>query len=145
MTVPTGLIGGPEYLDHNATTPVDPRVVEACLPYLTEHFGNPSSTHAYGQRTHAAVEAARTAVADLLSAAPDEVVFTGGGSEGDTLAIRGAALAHRDRGGHLITQATEHPAVLATLDALHRLHGFRNTVLPVDQHGLVLCLERLTR
>lgn len=137
MTVPNGLIGGPVYLDHNATTPVDPRVVEACLPYLTERFGNPSSSHAYGQHARAAVDAARTAVADLLSCAPGEIVFTGGGCDGDTLAIRGAALAHRDRGTHLITQATEHPAVLATVDALHRLHGFRVTVLPVDQHGLV--------
>src|SRR2546429_1640736 len=118
MTVPSGLIGGPVYLDHNATTPVDPRVVEACLPYLTEHFGNPSSSHAYGQHARAAVEAARTAVADLLDCAPGEIVFTAGGCDSDTLAIRGAALAHRDRGNHLITQATEHPGVLATLDAL---------------------------
>jgi cysteine desulfurase len=137
MTVSSGLTAGPVYLDYNATTPVDPRVVEACLPYLAEHFGNPSSSHAYGQHSKAAVEKARTAVADLLSCAPDEIVFTGGGSETDTLAIRGAALAHRDRGTHVITQATEHPAVLATFDALRRLHGFRVTVLPVDQHGLV--------
>ncbi len=137
MTVPSGLIDGPIYLDHNATTPVDPRVVEACLPYLTEQFGNPSSSHAYGRRAHAAIEAARTAVADLLDATPGEIVFTGGGSDSDTLAIRGAALANRDRGTHLITQATEHPAVLATVDALRRLHGFRVTVLPVDQQGLV--------
>jgi cysteine desulfurase len=137
VTVLNGPDGDPVYLDHNATTPVDPRVVEACLPYLTTHFGNPSSSHAYGQHARAAVDAARTAVAGLLSCAPGEIVFTGGGCDGDTLAIRGAALAHRDRGTHLITQATEHPAVLATVDALRRLHGFRVTVLPVDQHGLV--------
>jgi cysteine desulfurase len=112
-------------------------VVEACLPYLTKHFGNPSSSHAYGRRAHAAVEAARAAVAGLLDCAPTEIVFTGGGCDSDTLAIRGAALAHRDRGTHLISQATEHPAVLATVDALRRLHGFRVTMLPVDQHGLV--------
>lgn len=137
MTVPAGLREGPIYLDYNATTPVDPRVVAACLPYLAEHFGNPSSGHAYGRTAHAAVEAARVAVADLLDCAPGEVVFTGGGSDGDTLAIRGAALANRDRGTHVITQVTEHPAVLATVDALRRLHGFRVTRLPVDHHGLV--------
>jgi cysteine desulfurase len=110
-------------------------VVEACLPYLAEHFGNPSSSHAYGRRTHVAVDTARGAVADLVGCAPGEIVFTGGGSESDNLAIRGAALAHR--GSHLITQATEHPAVLSTVDALRRLHDFRVTVLPVDRHGLV--------
>lgn len=135
MTVPRGLEGGPVYLDHNATTPVDPRVVEACVPYLAEHFGNPSSGHAYGHRAHAAVDAARAAVAGLIDCAPGEIVFTGGGSESDVLAIRGAALAHR--GAHLITQATEHPAVLSTMDALRRLHDLRVTVLPVDRHGLV--------
>lgn len=135
MTVPNGLNDGPIYLDHNATTPVDPRVVDACLPYLAEHFGNPSSTHAYGHTARAAVDTARAAVADLIDATPDEIVFTGGGSDSDTLAIRGAALANP--GSHVITQATEHPAVLATVDALRRLHGFRITVLPVDHHGLV--------
>ena len=137
MTVPNGLRDGPVYLDYNATTPVDPRVVQACLPYLVEHFGNPSSDHAYGRTAHAAVADARAAVADLIDCAAHEIVFTGGGSDSDTLAIRGAALAHRHRGTHLITQATEHPAVLATMDALRRLHGFRVTHLPVDRYGLV--------
>ena len=137
MTAPIGLREGPIYLDHNATTPVDPRVAQACLPYLTEHFGNPSSSHGYGQRARAGVDTARAAVAGLLGCAPEQIVFTGGGSDGDTLAIRGAALANRSRGSHLITQATEHPAVLATMDALRRLHGFRVTLLPVDHHGLV--------
>jgi cysteine desulfurase len=135
MTLPSGLRNGPIYLDYNATTPVDPRVVEACLPYLAEHFGNPSSSHTYGQTAGAAVDTARRAVADLIDAAPEEIVFTGGGSDSDTLAIRGAALANP--GSHVITQATEHPAVLATVDALRRLHGLRITVLPVDQLGLV--------
>ncbi|AYY14587.1 cysteine desulfurase [Actinobacteria bacterium YIM 96077] len=137
MTVPTTLRRGPVYMDYNATTPVDPRVVEACLPYLTDHFGNPSSGHAYGKAAHEAVITARGSVAGLLDCAPDDVVFTGGGSESDTLAIRGAALAHRARGSHIITQATEHPAVLAACDSLARLHGFRITRLPVDDTGKV--------
>ncbi|MEV8437363.1 cysteine desulfurase family protein [Actinosynnema sp. NPDC051121] len=136
MTVPAGL-DGTTYLDYNATTPVDPRVVAACLPYLARHFGNPSSGHAFGRVARDAVESARGSVADLLDCAPDEVVFTGGGSEGDALAVHGAALARRDRGDHVVTQATEHPAVLATCDSLARLHGFRVTRLPVDHHGLV--------
>ncbi|MGQ0842112.1 cysteine desulfurase family protein [Actinokineospora sp.] len=137
MTIPPGLRDGPIYLDHNATTPVDPRVTEACLPYLTHHFGNPSSNHTYGRTADTAVTAARAAVADLLGCTPEEIVFTGGGSDGNTLAIRGAALAHRHRGDHIVTQTTEHPAVLAACDSLRRLHGFRITRLPVDQRGLV--------
>jgi cysteine desulfurase len=137
MSAPLGLRTGPIYLDYNATTPVDPRVLDACLPYLTEHFGNPSSTHAYGRAARAAVDAARAAVAGLLGCAPGEVVFTGGGSEADTLAIRGAALVNRDRGDHIITQETEHPAISATVDALARWHALRVTRLPVDEHGLV--------
>ncbi|CRK57743.1 Cysteine desulfurase [Alloactinosynnema sp. L-07] len=134
MTVPTG---PPVYLDHNATTPVDPRVTAACLPYLTEHFGNPSSGHTYGHRARRAVDTARASVAEFLGCAPGEVVFSGSGSESDTLAIRGAALAARERGDHVITQLTEHPAVIAACDALRRLHGFRVTELPVNGHGLV--------
>lgn len=137
MTIPQGLSHGPIYLDYNATTPVDPRVAEACWPYLTEHFGNPSSGHHYGRGAHAAVDTARSAVAGLLGATPEEIVFTSSGSEANTLAIRGAALAHRDRGNHIITQTTEHPAVLAACDALTRLHGFRVTHLPVNPDGLV--------
>ncbi|WP_436499637.1 cysteine desulfurase family protein [Actinokineospora sp. HUAS TT18] len=132
MTVPTG---PPIYLDHNATTPVDPRVTAVCLPYLTDHFGNPSSGHTYGHTARHAVDTARASVAEFLGCAPDEVVFTGSGSESDTLAIRGAALA--GSGDHVITQVTEHPAVLAACDALRRLHGFQVTELPVDEHGLV--------
>jgi cysteine desulfurase len=135
MPLPRALENGPVYLDHNATTPVDPRVAEAALPYLTAHFGNPSSGHAYGQAARAAVTAARAQVAGLLGCAPDEVVFTGGGSEADTPAIRGAALAHP--GDHVVTQVTEHPAVLAVCESLERLHGFRVTRLPVGETGLV--------
>ncbi|MQA62840.1 MAG: aminotransferase class V-fold PLP-dependent enzyme [Actinophytocola sp.] len=127
----------PIFLDYLATTPVDPRVVQACLPYLTASFGNPASSHAFGQAAAAAVAEARASVAGLLGCAPGEIVFTGGGSEGDTLAIRGAALARRPRRGYVITQATEHPAVLAACDALARLHDYRVTHLPVDEYGLV--------
>jgi cysteine desulfurase len=131
-----GLENGPIYLDYNATTPVDPRVVEAALPYLTEHFGNPSSTHHYARAPRQAVEHARGEVADLLGAHTDEIVFTAGGSDSDTLAIRGAARANRTRGSHVITQATEHPAVLEACRSL-QADGFRLTILPVDHHGQV--------
>jgi cysteine desulfurase len=132
-----GLVGGPIYLDYNATTPVDPAVVEAALPYLQADFGNPSSTHAYADRPRQAVTAARQRLADLLGCIPSELVFTGSGSEADTLAIHGVALALRGRGDHVITQATEHPAVLNACRALADRHGFQVTTLPVDQHGQV--------
>ena len=135
MAVPHVLRNGPIYLDYNATTPVDPQVVEACLPYLRDHFGNPSSSHVYGRTTRAAITTARASVAGFLGCRPDEIVFTGGGSDGDTLAIRGAALT--GHGTHVITQSTEHPAVLAVCDSLRRLHGFSVTLLPVDRRGLV--------
>jgi cysteine desulfurase len=131
-----GLRNGPIYLDYNATTPTDPRVVEALLPYLTEHFGNPSSTHHYGQAARQAIGQARGEVADLLGAHTDEIVFTAGGSDSDTLAIRGAARANRDRGDHVITQATEHPAVLEACRSL-QADGFRLTILPVNHYGRV--------
>lgn len=140
MTHP-GLQGGPIYLDYNATTPVDPAVVEAMLPYLSVHFGNPSSTHAYGQATHKAVSEAHEQVAQILACQPSEVIFTSCGSESDTLAIRGAALSAQARGRHIITQVTEHPAVLNVCRALERLHGFRVTYLPVDHYGRVDPLE----
>ncbi|WP_052889178.1 cysteine desulfurase family protein [Thermogemmatispora carboxidivorans] len=125
------------YLDYNATTPVDPVVVEAMLPYLREHFGNPSSAHSYGWAAHQALERARAEVAMLLGCTPGEIIFTGGGSESDNLAIRGVVLARREQGNHIITQVTEHPAVLNTCRALERLYGFRVTYLPVDEYGRV--------
>jgi cysteine desulfurase len=137
MNIHPALMNGPIYLDYNATTPVDPAVVEAMLPYLAARFGNPSSSHRYGQSAHDAVDAARAQVARLLGCSPSEIIFTGGGSESDNLAIRGAALALRARGNHVITQVTEHPAVLNTCRALERLHGFRVTYLPVDSYGRV--------
>ncbi len=137
MKAHPALRGGPIYLDYNATTPVDPVVVEAMLPYLSTLFGNPSSSHSYGRAAHQAVDTARVQVAWLLGCSPAEITFTGGGSESDNLAIRGVALAWRSMGNHIITQVTEHPAVLNTCRALERLHGFRVTYLPVDESGRV--------
>src|SRR5947199_2696266 len=136
-TTHPGLRDGPIYLDYNATTPVDPIVVEAMLPYLSTQFGNPSSTHRYGHVTHQAIATARQQVAWLLGCTASELIFTGGGSESDNLAIRGVALARRASGNHIITQITEHPAVLNTCRALERLHGFRITYVPVDATGRV--------
>jgi cysteine desulfurase len=127
----------PIYLDYNATTPLDPAVIDAMRPYQDFHFGNPSSGHAYGRAAQAGVVAARAQVAALLGCAPDEVVFTGGGSEADNQALMGAALAHRDRGDHLITTQIEHPAVLETCRYLERRLGFHVTYLPVDAQGQV--------
>src|SRR6516164_8325876 len=120
-----GLAAGPVYLDYNAATPVDPRVAEAMAPYLIEHFGNPSSTHTYGERPRRALTEARQQVADLIGAQPEEIVWTASGSEADLLALRGVLLASDHPRPHLITQATEHPAVLETCRALQRLHGIR--------------------
>jgi cysteine desulfurase len=132
-----GLEHGPIYLDYNATTPIDPVVIETMLPYLSEHFGNPSSSHSYGYKAHQAVDSARAQVAQLLGCSAKEIIFTGGGSESDNLAIRGIALAYQDKGNHIITQITEHPGVLKTCYALERLHGFRVTYVPVDRSGRV--------
>lgn len=132
-----GLAEIPIYLDYNATTPVDPQVVTAMLPYLQIYFGNPASTHAYGQPTRQALAEARRQVSDLLACAPEEILFTAGGSESNNLAIRGIALGAGQAGGHLITQASEHPAVLNVCQALQRLHGFALTVLPVDASGQI--------
>ncbi len=127
----------PVYLDYNATTPVDPRAAEAMLPYLTVHFGNPSSAHTYANASAQALHAAREQVAELIGATPDTIVFTGSGSEANNLAIRGSVLGARTTRPHVITQSTEHPAVLATCRALQRLHGVNVTYLPVDRHGFV--------
>src|SRR5262245_36945480 len=140
--------GRPIYLDYNATTPIDPAVREAMLPYLSGHFGNPSSTHAYGKEAHVAVEKARRQVADLIGAEPDEIVFTGGGSEASNQAIKGTCL-RRPRGFfarlfggrspdavHVITTEVEHPATLQPVEFLRRL-GTAVTILPVDKFGMV--------
>lgn len=134
----SGLAGGPVYLDYNATTPVDPAVVDAMLPWLTTGFGNPSSSHAYGGPAHAAVERARRQVGALVSVPPGgRIAFTGSGSEADALAICGAVLADPAGRRHVITQSTEHPAVLAACSSLSELNGVSVTVLPVDGNGLV--------
>jgi cysteine desulfurase len=137
VTVPSGLPEGPIYLDYNATTPIDPAVTEAMLPYLTGGFGNPSSDHHYGTAPRAALERARGQVAALIGAAAGRIVFTGSGSEADNLAIRGAVLAAGIDRPHVITQRTEHPAVLATCRALQRWHGVDVTYLPVNGDGVV--------
>ncbi len=124
------------YLDYNATTPHDLEVIEAMRPYLEDHFGNPSSSHAFGDNPKRAVAAARRAVAELIGAQPKEVVFTSGGTESNNYAIVGAARARKPRGNHVITSAIEHPAVLNTCAALER-EGFEVTLLPVDAYGLV--------
>ncbi len=156
----------PIYLDYNATTPLDPAVVTAMLPYLEEHFGNPSSNHAYGQPAREATDRAREQVAELLGASPEEIVFTGGGSEANNQAIKGVALpalfgpsaaaraCPRDgfqngwlsrlrrlfgpsgRAVHIVTSAVEHPATLQPCAFLRRL-GCQVTILPVDRHGVV--------
>jgi cysteine desulfurase len=124
------------YLDHHATTPCDPRVVEAMLPAFSAAFGNPGSRHRFGRDAEAAVEQAREQLASVIGAEPGEVVFTSGATESDNLALRGALGWSRQRGGHLITCATEHNAVLKVAEQL-RGEGFRCTVLPVDGDGLV--------
>jgi len=127
----------PIYLDYNATTPIDPAVRNAMFPYLGKHFGNPSSSYAYGQRAREAVEHARGQVAALIGATPEEIIFTSGGSESNNHAIIGAALANADKGKHIITSSIEHPAVINTCRYLEERLGFRVTYLPVDGHGLV--------
>src|SRR5215831_10471736 len=131
------VLDSPIYLDYNGTTPIDPEVARAITPYLTEHFGNPSSSHRYGQAAREAVNTARERVADLIGSSPDEIVFTACGSESDNLAIQGVAMACRHRGNHIITQVTEHPAVLATCRYLETHIGCDITYLPVDGAGLV--------
>ncbi len=127
----------PIYLDYNATTPLDPAVVATMRPYLEQHFGNPSSGHAYGYAAKEALERARAQVAALLGCAPDEVIFTSGGSESDNQAIKGIAFARRERGNHIITSQIEHPAILNTCRYLQARHGFQVTYLPVDKDGLI--------
>src|SRR5262249_45249107 len=125
------------------TTPIDPTVLEAMMPFLREHFGNPSSSHAFGRRAHEAVDLARQHVADALGAAPEEIVFTGGGSEASNLAIKGVVFAKLGglfgrwaKDAHIITSAVEHPATLEPCEFLKRL-GCRVTIVPVDRFGMV--------
>jgi len=125
------------YMDHNATTPLDPRVLEAMMPYLTTHFGNASSvSHQFGLEAAAAVDKARTQVADLLGATAAEVVFTSGATESDNTAIKGVAWASRDKGRHIVTTSIEHRAVLETCRFLET-EGFEVTYVPVDSNATV--------
>jgi cysteine desulfurase len=136
----------PIYLDYNATTPLDPAVLEAMLPYLREHFGNPSSAHVYGRRAHEAVERARTQVAALIGAEADEIVFTGGGTEASNQAIKGVVFAQlagffgrvfqRFQKPLVVISAIEHPATVQPCEFLKKLGG-RVIVAPVDRHGVV--------
>jgi cysteine desulfurase len=129
----------PTYLDYAATTPVDPRVRAAMLPYFFETFGNPSSIHRYGQKAEAAVDSARETAALLLNCRPDEVLFTSCGSESDNLALRGAALAIREKTGAnwILTSRAEHHAVSKTAEQLEKHFGFRVEWLEVDEFGMV--------
>jgi cysteine desulfurase len=127
------------YLDYAATTPVDSRVLEAMRPYFADKFGNPSSVHRYGQVAEAAVDSARETVASVLNCRPDEVVFTSCGSEADNLALRGAALARREKTGAnwILTSRNEHHAVSKTAEQLEKYYGFQVEWLDVDEHGRV--------
>lgn len=132
MSLPDGTI----YMDHAATTPTHPAVIERMLPYFGELFGNPSSVYTLGRRSMEALDSAHDSVAKLLNCRPTEIVFTGGGSEADNLAIKGIATATRRRGNHIITTAIEHHAVLHTCQQLER-EGYTVTYLPVDSTGRV--------
>jgi cysteine desulfurase len=127
------------YLDHSATTPTDPRVVEAMMPYFSEIYGNPSSAHSFGRKAEAAVETARETVAHIINCKPSEIIFTSGGSESDNLAVRGAAWAahQQGKGQHLITMPVEHDAITKTVEQIVTVMGFENTNLPVNQFGIV--------
>ncbi len=127
----------PIYLDHHATTPLDAAVLDAMMPYLTDAFGNAASkTHPYGWEAEEAVETAREQVAALINAKPEEIVFTSGATESDNLALKGVAMAYRERGQHIITTPTEHKAILDTCHYLEH-QGFEITYVPVDATGLV--------
>jgi cysteine desulfurase len=127
----------PIYMDNHATTPVDPRVVDAMLPYFTEKFGNAASrNHAFGWAGEEAVENARAQVASLISATPKEIIFTSGATESDNLMIKGVAEMYREKGNHIITQAIEHKAVLDTCKRLEK-YGYEVTYLPVQRDGRV--------
>lgn len=125
------------YLDNAATTKVLPEVVEAMLPYFTEYYGNPSSVHAHAREAHKGLDEARRTIAECLHCLPEEICFTGGGSEGDNMLLRGIAHAYRKKGNHIITTAVEHHAVLHTLEAMADSKTIELTVLPVDEDGLV--------
>ena len=124
------------YLDYNATTPIDPVVAEAMLPFITQHFGNPSSGHAYGVKTHLAVEEARSQIASLIGCNSSEIVFTSGGTEANNYAIQGITGAYNHKGSHIITSGIEHPAITEVCKHMQS-KGCTTTYIPVDQYGCV--------
>ena len=127
----------PIYMDSHATTPLDRRVLETMMPYLTTHFGNAaSSTHLFGEHAKGAVDTARGQVADLIGCSPEEIIFTSGATESDNLAVKGVAYQYRDRRNHIITSAVEHHAVLDSCKALEE-SGFNVAYLPVDKYGMI--------
>src|SRR6059036_4325510 len=127
----------PIYMDNHATTPLDPRVLEAMMPYLTDRFGNAASrNHKFGWEAEEAVEESRKQIAALIGADPREIVFTSGATESDNLAVKGVAWMYREKGDHIITAVTEHKAILDTCKHLEK-EGFRVTFLPVDSKGFV--------
>ena len=125
----------PIYMDYNATTPVDPQVLEEMLPYLKNEFGNPSSSYDYGRNAREAIELARKKTAAMIDCKPEEIIFTSCGSESDNQAIIGTAMRHGK--GHIVTSQVEHPAVLNTCRYLEKKLGYRVTYLPVDRSGRV--------
>lgn len=125
----------PIYLDHNATTPVDPAVAEAMLPYLGGTFGNASSVHQYGRAAKVALERSREQIAAFIDCEPAEIIFTSGGTESDNLAVMGVAYANRERRNHLVVGAAEHHAVLESAEFLHRKEQFELDLLPVNREG----------
>jgi len=124
------------YLDHNATTPIDPAVAQAMMPYIFEHYGNPSSSHMLGQTAKQAVEQARKQLASLLNALPDEIIFTSGGSESNNMVIKGIAWKYKEKGNQIIISAIEHPSVLKVCTYLEE-EGYEIIYLPVDSYGQV--------
>jgi len=122
------------YLDHNATTPLHPEVLEAMLPYYKEAFGNPSTIYSFGQETRKATDEARETVANLIGASPEEIIFTSGGTEADNLALKGVPAALEKKGKHIVASSIEHHAVLSTLKYLEK-RGYKVSFLPVDEHG----------
>lgn len=124
------------YLDNSATTKVDEKVLEAMYPFFSEKYGNPNSLHEWGREARSAVDHARSQVAELIGAQPKDIIFTGGGSEADNLAIKGATWARKEKGGHIITSAIEHHALHDTVRWLAKM-GYDYTFLPVDKYGMV--------
>jgi cysteine desulfurase len=127
----------PIYLDYNATTPIDPKVLQVMMPFLEKNFGNPSSSHNYGKAAKDAINSAREQTSNLIGAQTNEILFTSGGTESNNHAIIGTAFANKEKGKHIITSVVEHPAVLRTVGYLQDRFGFTVTYLPVDKYGMV--------